>query len=257
VNFTNQCAASQIGATYMNLVWVNTIVGMAINFASYAGPYYAFGTKTKFDHNVVSLAYVELFYNQGLLWLGTPWAPMIPVVWVVLASADCKFTTWLMATYCEASEKTYDGASSRNTIEKCLVGTFFLTLVPTMWFLNGDPSQGRACAVALVNGQCSDYLPCGPIDAAHTYRYKALTDYINSDLLEQIPGLSNFFKYATEPMVTYVLLLFFLAFCVLQQFLLSQVRTEAASAYDELADTRDERTREKKEAQDELLKLLG
>lgn len=230
------CAAARVGYTYLNLVWVNTIIGMLVNFATYAGPYYAFGTKTVYDGNVVALAYIELFYTQGLVWLGTPWAPIIPVVFIGLSSIDCLFLTWIMGKYCKASEKTFDGSESRDLVEQLLVATFIITSLPTMWFLQGDPEPGAAC-MTRDNTTCTEYYPNGPISMDHSSRYQSLTDWVSSEVLAKMAGSDKFVQYLTEPMVAYFGLLVITAACVVQQCVLAKVRAEAAETYDELNDT--------------------
>jgi len=232
------CGAHQIGATYLNLVIVNTVVAMAVNTVTYGGMYCFTKKLIPYDHNVVALAYIELFYNQGLIWLGTPYSPFIPAVGCVLAAADAKWLSYLMEKFCTAADKTYDGASAKTVTEYCLAITFMITLAPVMMFLNSDPMLGVECETyaSAANVTCTKYYACGPINNDHSHRYQALTDYVDNDILGKIPFLADVAHYALEPMVAYAALCLVIAYCCLQQCVLKQVRMEAANTYDELAD---------------------
>jgi len=259
-----QCVAFQMGSVYLNLIWVNTAVQIVSNAATYIGMYWVSGKKTEYDATTVALAYIELFYTQGLLWLGTPWAPIIPIVWVMLASCDCSFYVFILNRFCKPSEKTTAGQNSQDVVDKFMALTFFITIVPAMFFLNGDPDKGLVCADeydgALTNwdnafGNCTTFLPCGPISTDHSYRYQAMTDWINTMLSQiNLPGFSfsAAMMYLTEPMVAYLVMMIILGCCMLQYCMLRQVRAEAAHAYNDLYEAVEERAALMRNGRDEM-----
>jgi hypothetical protein len=240
------CAAHYVGFTYLNLVIVNFVFNIACNLGVYGAFYWMSGARTEYNAKTVALYYVELFYTQAIIWVGTQYSPVMPFYYVVTASVDLLVMVWIIKKLCKPA-KAFDGESAKDITEMVLAVTFAVSVIFIAMFFDGDPAKGMVCGLAN-NATCTSndqYIPCGPISRTHHRRYEAFTQYINGDIYSKLSTggtLQHIVEMISQPAVIWLFCIIVCACLCYSNIIIDKLRQETIGCYEELAELEEDKS---------------
>jgi len=207
------------------LIITNSIAAALGNFCYLYGVYWWAGgatnpkAKTQYDHTHVSQAYIDLNYNQALFLVGVLFAPMLPILWVIMNVFEFSVLFFCLRRFCRLAEKPFE-ATDRNYTLYYLTVTWVIGAFPMAFFLTRSPSTN--CAL-IPESRCI----CGPFQRDIRMPYEALAHFV----VDRMNWLVDVYDYLLNPLIIWGLLLLCAIFILWISTQLRQVRKECAGSY--------------------------
>jgi len=228
INQNTFCLEALLGVTFYKLIIINSLTVAATNVVSFSLTYYIAGgsknknAKTQYDHEYVSQAYIDLNYNQALFLIGILYAPMLPILWVIMNAFEFVVLVGCLKCWCRLAEKPYESKDANYTLWYLGV-TWAICALPMANFLAQPPSQN--CGGTITGGtKCV----CGPFDpGSTTMKYRSISTFIS----EQATWVYDLATYLLNPMVVYGVILILVTIIVWLATQLRQVRAQCIDTY--------------------------
>jgi len=219
-NKLDMCVEGATALQFYKLIIVNSVTVAITNIVSFGGTYYlgrkklGNKAKTQYDHEFVSQAYIDLNYNQGLFLIGVIYAPMLPILWVIMNAFEFFVLVQCLKWFCRLAEKPYESKDANYTLWY-LAMTWILCAIPLARFLASAPSQN--CALTP-----STRCVCGPFDPNIKMKYYALSTFMTDEL----KWLTGIYDYLLNPMMVYGFILMLAIFIMWTRTQLNNVRSQ-------------------------------
>ena len=212
--------------SFYKLIIINSLITALSNVAIYSLTYYWMGgsanmdAKTQYDHEYVSQAYIDLNYNQGLFLIGVLYAPMLPILWVIMNWFEFMVLVWCLKHFCRLAEKPYESKDANLT----------LWYLSATWVICAFPAANMMTSPVSYN--CKDGLDsilclCGPFSPGYEMKYYALADF----MIAEFPVVESVYKYMLNPFIVYLVILVLAIVIMWQATQLRQVRSQCVDTY--------------------------
>jgi len=224
-NENEYCQEATVGVTFYKLIITNSVSVSATNIVSFWFYWYIAGgsedkdAKTQYDHDSVSQAYIDLNYNQGLFLIGIIYAPMLPILWVIMNAMELWVLIFCLRWFCRLADRPYETTDQNYTLWY-LATTWIICAFPLAQFMTSKPSTN--CNL-MPRTRCL----CGPFDRDLDMRYHAISNYVTS----KAHLLSDVYDIILNPLVVYGLVIILAIMLLWVTTMLRQVRQECVRAY--------------------------
>lgn len=224
-NEENECIEAVAALQFYKLIIINSLTVCATNLASFGGLYYWYRkekgekAKTQYDHEYVSQAYIDLNYNQGLFLIGVLYAPMLPILWVIMNALEFVVLVMCLRWFCRLAEKPYESKDANYTLWY-LSTTWIICAFPTANFLASSASQN--CRLRPLS-----LCVCGPFQADIEMKYYALANF----MADEMDWLTHLYGYLLNPMIVYGIIIVLAIVILWLTTQLRQVRNQCVDTY--------------------------
>jgi len=157
-----QCWENQIGSQMFNLLFVDFFVTVGLTIVAETGRKYVsrylncgcqLGQFIGMQEFQIPKNVLDLVYGQSLIWIGTFFAPLIPVIGILKLIVLFYVKKTSLLYNCKPSSQPYQGARSNYFFTLLLLLTFLLCTVAVGWALTRIDTS---CCGPFKNSLCAD-----------------------------------------------------------------------------------------------------
>jgi len=190
-NYKTQCWENQIGAQMYNLIWIDLFVVVVVTiFVETSRKYIALyldcgcqlGRKIGQEEFQIPKNVLDLVYGQSLIWVGTFFAPLIPVLGILKLIIVFYVKKISLMYNCKPSSKPYQGARNNYFFTLLLLLTFLMCVFGVGWGVTKMTTSN-----------------CGPFRNALCSESKNMFDIITARIQDLPTVLSESLKFIETP----------------------------------------------------------